>query len=94
MSLPLLSNFALMLTQWKAQLDPVVAAPIPLGQQLSAISLSTNATTVPIKLGRQPQGWFLTDNDSNAVVWRTGEFNKSNMVLTASAACTVDIWVY
>lgn len=94
MSLPLLKDFSLMLTQWKSALDPILANPIILGTQLSTISLSTIATTVPHKLGRTQLGWFITDINAAATIFRTGDFNASNMVLTASAPCIVDIWVY
>lgn len=83
-----------MLTQWKSQLDPVVASPLALGQQLSAVAIATSPTTVSHGLGRTQLGWFITDINAAATIYRTGSFNDSNMVLTASAACTVNIWVY
>lgn len=94
MALPLLKSFDLFQNQWKSILDPVVANPITQGLQLSAVALTTAATTVPHTLGRTQQGWFITDINAAATVFRTGDFNKDNMVLTASAACTVAIWVY
>ena len=94
MSLPLLQSFALLQNQWKSILDPIVANPIVQGQQLTGVALTTSATTVPHKLGRVQQGWFITDVNAAATIYRTGSFNASNMVLTASAACTVNIWVF
>ncbi len=94
MALPLLKDFAMMLTQWKSRLDPVLANPIILGSQLTAVSLSTTATTVPHKLGRAQLGWFITDINAAATIFRTGDFNADNMVLTASASCIVNIWVF
>lgn len=64
------------------------------GRQLSGIELTTSATTVPHGLDRTQQGWFITDISAAATVYRTGDFNDTSMVLTASAACTVAIWVY
>lgn len=94
MALPLLKDFAMMLTNWKAALDPVIANPIVLGSNLTGIALTTGATTVPHKLGRAQQGWFITDISAAATVFRTGDFNTTNMVLTASAPCTCNIWVF
>lgn len=94
MALPLLKDFAMMLTQWKSQIDPVVANSIVLGSQLTAVTLSTTATTVPHKLGRTQLGWFVTDINAAATIFRTGDFNTTSMTLTASATCVVDIWVY
>ena len=83
-----------MLTQWKSAIDPLVANPITQGQQLTGIALTTSATTVPHGLNRTQLGWFITDINAAATIYRTGAFNASNMVLTASAACTVNIWVF
>ena len=94
MALPLLQSFQLLQNQWKSILDPVVANPIVKGQAVNGIALTTAATTVPIKLGRTQQGWFITDINAAATVFRTGDFNSDNMVLTASASCTVNLWVF
>lgn len=94
MALPLLKSLDLLQNQWKSILDPVVANPIVQGLQLSSIALTTSATTVPHTLGRVQQGWFITDYSAAATVFRTGSFNTTNMVLTASAPVTVAIWVY
>jgi hypothetical protein len=94
MALPLLKSFDLLTNQWKAILDPIVANPILQGLQLTGISLSTSATTVPHTLGRVQQGWFITDYSAAATVFRTGSYNSSNMILTASAPVTVSIWVF
>lgn len=94
MSLPLLSNFGLMLTRWKSALDPLLANTIIQGRQLTNIAIATSATTVPHGLDRVQQGWFITDINAAATIYRTGSFNASNMTLVASAACKVNIWVY
>ena len=94
MALPLLQSFSLLQNQWKSILDPIVANPIVQGSQLTGIALTTSPTTVPHKLGRTQQGFFITDINAAATIFRTGDFNASNMVLTASAACTVNIWVF
>lgn len=94
MALPLLRSFDLLQNQWKNILDPIVANPIVQGQALTGIALTTSATTVPHKLGRTQQGWFVTDLSAAATIYRTGDFNNANMVLTASAACTVSLWVF
>jgi hypothetical protein len=94
MSLPLLKSFDLLQNQWKSILDPIVANPIVQGAQLTGIQLNAGQNTVPHKLGRTQQGWIITDIGAVSSIFRTGDFNASNMVLTASAACTVAIWVY
>ena len=94
MSLPLQKNPDLLIPQWKAILDPIVSNTIIQGQQLTGIKLTTSATTVPHGLGRTQLGWFITDINAAATIFRTGNFNASNFVLTASAACTTNIWVF
>lgn len=94
MALPLLQSLDLLQTRWKSQLDPVIANPIVQGRQLTGIDLTTSPKTISHGLDRTQQGWIITDISAAATVYRTGDFNDTNMVLTASAACTVAIWVY
>ncbi len=94
MALPLLKDPDLMQNQWKSKIDPVLSNAIIQGRQLTGIALTTSATTVPHGLDRTQQGWIITDISAAATIFRTGDFNSSNMVLTASASCTVGIWVY
>jgi len=94
MALPLLQSFSLLQNQWKSILDPIVANAIVQGSQLTGVQINASATTIPHKLGRKQQGWFITDINAAAMVFRTGDFNDSNMILTASAPCVAAIWVY
>ncbi len=94
MALPLLKNPDLMQNQWKSALDPIIANTIVRGLQLTGVTIGTSDTTVPHGLDRMQQGWFITDSNAAATVFRTGDFNSTSMVLTASAIVTVSIWVY
>jgi len=94
MALPLLQSFSLLQNQWKSILDPIVANSIVQGSQLNGISLNAGQTTVPHGLSRVQQGWIITDISAAATIFRTGDYNASNFVLTASASCVVGIWVY
>ena len=86
--------YPLQQTQLVSQTNALAANPITQGLQLTGISLTTGSTTVKTTLGRTQLGWFITDINAAATVYRSGSFNASNMVLTASAPCTVSIWVY
>ena len=82
-------------TKWPATLNPILAIPILSGNAIENIRL--NATTPLVinhLLQRVPQGWFVTDNNSNAVVWRTQPFNSLTITLESSATTTISLWVY
>ncbi len=84
-----------MQTKWAATINPVLALPILSGNQISNVALST---TTPLAinhlLGRMPQGWLLTDNTANAVIWRAATFNQFSIVLESSADTTISFWVF
>jgi len=79
---------------WKQEIDPVLANPILKGNQLKNIALNTGITVINHLLSRQQQGWFLTDIDAPATVYRSAAFNNLTLTLTSNAACTVNLWVY
>lgn len=84
-----------MLTLWASKLDPVLANPIVQGLAINSVSLTANvAKTIPTTLNRTQLGWFITDINAAARLFRTGDFNATNMVLTADATVTVNIWVF
>ena len=75
------------------RLNLVSAAPFLSGHKLGSISLGTSQTLVPHKLGRKPEGYIITSNDTNTNI-SNGTHTKTNLKLTAGTACVVDIWVY
>lgn len=82
-------------TKWASTLNPVLSIPMLSGVQISNIKL-TASTPLAINhlLQRMPQGWFLTDNNSNAVIWRTQPFNNLTITLESSANTTISFWIY
>lgn len=85
----------LMQTRWASTLNPLLALPIVAGIQIDNISL-VSGVPMPVNhlLSRMPQGWIVTDIDSNAAVWRSAPFNKSTLVLESNDDVTISIWVY
>jgi hypothetical protein len=67
--------------------------PLLNGVQLTKIELGTTAVNVDHKLGRECQGWIITNKNANADVWQT-DSSKSSIVLQASANVVVDLWVF
>lgn len=95
MSLPVLKDFNLLVTRWKAILDPIVANPLLPGVAITNISLiAATPKTIQVGLGRMQQGWFITDKQAYADVQRTQPFNENNITLEASANTTISIWCY
>lgn len=88
------SPFMLMQTSWKSQLDPVLANPVISGIQLNNVLLATGVTSINHLLGRMMQGWFITDQNASAAIYRSLAFNAKTLTLTSSAPVTVSLWVY
>lgn len=82
-------------TKWAATINPILALPILNGNQIDSIILKANTPlSVNHLLQRMPQGWFVVDNTSGAVIWRSAPFNSLTIVLESSANTTISIWIY
>jgi len=95
MAAPLSSNLTWSLANplWAATLNPIVANPILSGRSVTA-KLITGTNTVNHGLGRMMQGWFVTDVNGIATLYRSQPLNDLTLTLTCSAPVTVNLWVY
>lgn len=57
-------------------------------------ALEAAAVAFAHKLGRKPRGWFVTDIDADATVWRTEAFDAKTITLEASATANAKVWVF
>lgn len=73
-------------------LDPLVRIPILDGVQFSA-PLVTGSNRLAHPLQRIPLGWITVDRNGVATVYRTA-WDSRTITLTASAAVTLQIWIY
>lgn len=81
--------------KWAATINPVLSLPILNGTQIDAVNLAGGqARAINHLLQRMPQGWFLVDQNTDAIVWRAAAFNNLTLSLQADADVTVSIWVY
>lgn len=94
MALPQKLDIANMQTTWATQLNPVIANAILNGLQLSSITLVTGDNIVNHLLARKQLGWFATDINAAATLYRSAPFNDKTLTLNASAGCVVNLWVY
>jgi hypothetical protein len=82
-------------TKWAATINPVLAIPFLDGLQIDDIILAaTTPKAINHLLQRKLQGWFLMDNQANAVIWRTAAFNDLTLTLESNANTTISIWVF
>jgi hypothetical protein len=94
-NLPLNLDLSHTQTQWASQLNPIVNNPILQGRALSSIILIANTPLVVNHgLGRNMQGWFVTDQQSSASIFRTQPFNSLTLTLESPANVTINVWVY
>lgn len=76
-----------------AALSPLQSSPFVGGVLLGSIALTTSQTSVPHGLGHVPKIFTLCGLNANSVVWSSKPSDTTNLYLTASAACTVSLWV-
>lgn len=94
MQLPINLTASLQTTRWKSLLDPILQNPLNNVSILKNVSLVTGTNTINHLLGRVQQGWFLTDIDAAATIYRSADFNDKTLTLTSSANCVVSIGVF
>jgi len=90
------------IVRWKSLLDPIISVvtgqvignPLTTASYFTGVKLTTGSNQVPINLTTAPTGWFITDINADAVVYRSAAFNSSTLVLTTSADCVIDLAVY
>lgn len=87
-------DLTLLQTSWAAQINPVLAQPMSSGLLLKDVVLASGSTVVNHLLGRKLQGWFITDINGAATVYRSAAKNNLTLTLTSSAAVTVDLFVF
>lgn len=78
-------------------LRPLLANPLLDGLLLEDVELANGVTEVPHKLGRELRGWLIVRQDANASIWdsQTAHTRRNvSLMLNASAAVTVSIWVF
>jgi hypothetical protein len=81
-------------TKWAAEINPVLANPLNNVSILTNQSLKIGTNVINHLLGAVQQGWFLTDIQGPATIYRSAAFNKLTLTLTSSAAVVVSIGVF
>lgn len=84
----------LALTKWASELNPLLAKPLSSANLLQGVSLPNGTVTINHLLGRQMQGWFVSDINAASTIFRSQPLNTLTLTLTSSAACIVDLVVF
>ncbi len=79
---------------WAQTLNPIIASPLSGAIILNGIHLINGSTIIAHGLGRPLQGWFITDINGAATIYRSGAINASTLTLTSNAAVVVNIGVF
>lgn len=61
-----------MQTRWKSILDPLLSNPVNNVSLLENLELTNGLNIIQHKLGRVPEGWFITNINMPVNIWRYG----------------------
>jgi len=89
-----LIDLSLLSTKWKSILDPLLTNPLSNVSILENVQLKTGNNVINHLLQRMQQGWFLTDIQAAATIYRSAPFNDLTLTLNSSANVTVNIGVF
>jgi hypothetical protein len=81
-------------TRWASTLNNVLANPLTNPVIIEEIKLVTGENTINHTIGRQLQGWFLTDLNAPVSVYRSQPLNPLTLTLTSSGPATCNIVVF
>lgn len=86
-------TFEQMLTKWSGTLNPVLANLLLQGAVLNNITLVSGVPkTINHQLGRNQIGFFVTDQNAAASIFRTQPFNSKTITLQSTANVTINLW--
>lgn len=76
-------------------LAPLLKSLVVDGLLIKDVELVTGVNEVPHKLGRQFQGWIISDKTGTADIWRVPTNLETRLLtLEADADVTISLWVY
>jgi hypothetical protein len=87
-------NFMMMQNKWSSDLNPLLANPLNEVLILKNIGLMSGTNVINHMLSKVQQGWFLTDIQGVATIYRSAPFNNLTLTLHSSANVTVNIGVF
>lgn len=94
MQLPIKLPFELMLTKWSSILNPLLSNKLNNVSVLKGVVLAIGENKIPHLLGRDQQGWYVTDINAVATLYRSKPLEASFLYLTSSAVATINLGVF
>lgn len=87
-------DLQLLQSSWAATLDPFLANPFLQGILLPNITLINGVTVINHMLGRNLQGWVLTDLTAAATIYRSAALNDKTLTLTSNLQTRCSIYAF
>lgn len=87
-------SMSMLQSQWASQLNPLLNQPLSNALILKGVSLANGNTVINHRLGRTLQGWFISDVNGAAIIYRNAPKNDTTLTLNSSAAVVADIVVF
>lgn len=90
-------ELSMLQTQWKSQLDPVIADPSNNSIILKNISLVIGTNTINTRLGRTLQGWKIVRQRSPGAIYDNQDTNQTpnlTLILISDAIVSIDLEIF
>lgn len=90
-------NFQMLQNQWATAIDPVLVNPLVQGRLVQGVVLTAGDNVINHKLGRALIGWMIVRNNASVTFYDKQDSNAManlTLVLNASGAATVSLWVF
>ena len=94
MSLPKQLTWDMAQTVWATSLDPLIKNVLTQGKLISNISIITGVNNINHLLSKKQTGFFITDINAAAVIYRSQPFNDKILTLTSNAPCVISVWMF
>ena len=97
MAIPSKLPWDLMNPKLAAQINPLLANPFVNGQILSSVVMKSGDNVINHGLGNKLQGWIVVGNNAATTFYDKQATNQSpdlTLVLNASGACTINLYVF
>jgi hypothetical protein len=85
---------SMMITQWRAILNPVLASPLTNPRIINNITLKVGPNVINHGLQQIQQGWIIVDQTASSMIYRSAPLNELTLTLTASAVCNISLLVF
>lgn len=94
MALPLKLPWDLAQNRWATDLDPLIKNVLTQGTLISNIKITNGVNIINHLLSKKQTGFFITDINAAAVIYRSQPLNDKTLTLTSNATCIISVWMF